>query len=181
MQIGGAIYQPNLLISHRMLLLRKDSGSWKRVSGLMDHWDQWRQMPQVSCRAKLDYLFVTQWWLCMMTNYSASKMQILCSRGLMYCLNNQEQSFYQVVEANKLLGDFLQQRLGLDCTQDDVEHCWGVLQVSTWLNSRWSWFWPWYRRTRSVSMAAVEASSPWSPSSPTPDIDKDIDIDIDIF
>ena len=51
----------------------------------------------------------------------------------MYCLNNQEQSFYQVVEANKLLGDFLQQRLGLDCTQDDVEHCWGVLQVSTWL------------------------------------------------
>ena len=60
----------------------------------------------------------------------------LCFRGLMYCLNNQEQSFYQVVEANKLLGDFLQQRLGLDCTQEDVEHCWGVLQVSTWLNSR---------------------------------------------
>ena len=55
---------------------------------------------------------------------------------IVYCLNNQEQSFYQVVEANKLLGDFLQQRLGLDCTQDDVEHCWGVLQVSTWLNSR---------------------------------------------
>ena len=72
-----AIYQPNLLFSHRMLLLRKDSDSWKRVSGLMDHWDQWRQMPQVSCRAQLDYLFVTQWWLCMMINLSASEMPIL--------------------------------------------------------------------------------------------------------
>jgi len=66
----------------RMLLLRKDSDSWKRVGGLMDHWDEWRGMPQV-------------------------------------------------VEASLRLGNFLQQRLGIECTQEEVEHCWGVLQTNS--------------------------------------------------
>ena len=40
-------------------------------------------------------------------------------------------TFLQVVEANQRLGSFIQQRLGLACTQSEVEHCWGVLQTNS--------------------------------------------------
>ena len=29
-------------------MLRKDHDSWKRVEGLMDHWEAWKQIPQVA-------------------------------------------------------------------------------------------------------------------------------------
>ena len=37
----------------------------------------------------------------------------------------------QVVEASLRLGNFIQKRLGLVCTQGEVEHCWGVLQTNS--------------------------------------------------
>ena len=35
------------------------------------------------------------------------------------------------MEASLRLGNFLQQRLGIECTQEEVEHCWGVLQTNS--------------------------------------------------
>ena len=35
------------------------------------------------------------------------------------------------MEANLRLSSFIQQRLGMACTQEEVEHCWGVLQTNS--------------------------------------------------
>ena len=35
------------------------------------------------------------------------------------------------MEASLRLGKFIQERLGLECKQEEVEHCWGVLQTNS--------------------------------------------------
>ena len=50
-----------------MLMLRKDHDSWKRVEGLMDHWEAWKQIPQVAVEEyRISYIVVIpkQIYLC---------------------------------------------------------------------------------------------------------------------
>ena len=50
-----------------MLMLRKDHDSWKRVEGLMDHWEAWKQIPQVASEEyRISYIVVIpkQIYLC---------------------------------------------------------------------------------------------------------------------
>ena len=40
-------------------MLRKDHDSWKRVEGLMDHWEAWKRIPQVAVEEyRISYIVV---------------------------------------------------------------------------------------------------------------------------
>ena len=102
---------PALGVLRLLLLKRTDPAAWKRVEGLMDHWQEWQQDLQVHM-------------------------------GVLYC----RLYHLQVVEATQKLGQFLQQGLKLDCSQEEVgpscrytgelcppkvSHCWGVLKTNS--------------------------------------------------